>query len=363
IRVKEGIKTKLSKGEFPSYAPLGYINENSNIVSDPVRSKYIVRAFEFYASGDYSIPDIANKLYEEGFRSRAGNKVTKSTIHRVLHDPVYYGVILRKGNLYKGSFDPMLDKSLYDRVQDVFNGKNKERPKEPEKRYFLYRKYLKCAVCGCSLTATLKKDKYKYYYCTNGRKVCDQHKDYINESDLEEVIYEKLKKFKLDKEKAEMSLEAYKWDLQKRRSNIITLEDSLQESLVAVNKKIKKLLRKNLDDKISDDLYDETMTELKNEKVNIESAIGNSKKVGSRKTLELLDKVKKFATTVDQLFVEGEDPVKKYTLDSLLWNFSMRDKEIASVLYKQPYAKMEILGKTDDLDIWRRERDSNPRSR
>ncbi|MBN2286828.1 MAG: recombinase family protein, partial [Tissierellales bacterium] len=356
VRVKEGIKTKLSKGEFPSYAPLGYLNKDSNIVPDPARANYIVRAFKMYASGDYSIPDIANILYEEGFRSRAGNKVTKSSVHRILHDPVYYGVIQRKGKLYKGSYESILDKSLYDSVQDVFSGKNKARPKKPEKRYFLYRKYLKCDVCGCSLTATLKKSKYKYYYCTNGKHVCDQHKDYIREKDLEEVIYEELKEFKLDKEKADISFQAYKWDLINRRGNALSMEESLQSELTTIDKKLKKLLDKNLDDKISDELYDEKEKELKNERVRIESALSNSKEVGNRKTLELLENVKNFAVSVDKLFIDGEDPVKKHTLDSLLWNFNMRDKEIASVLYKQQFARMAKLQKTDDFEIWREAR-------
>lgn len=44
-RVKEGIETKLRRGEYPSVAPLGYVNHNRNIVPDPIRAPIIKELF------------------------------------------------------------------------------------------------------------------------------------------------------------------------------------------------------------------------------------------------------------------------------------------------------------------------------
>ena len=68
-RVKEGIETKLKKGEYGAPAPLGYKNKNGNIIPNKNNSHFIKEIFKLYTTGDYSISQITNKLYLEGFRT------------------------------------------------------------------------------------------------------------------------------------------------------------------------------------------------------------------------------------------------------------------------------------------------------
>ena len=67
------------------------------------------------------------------------------------------------------------------------------------KLYFMYRGVLKCANCGCSLTSSLKKGKHKYYYCTNGRHDCDEHKSYLREKDITEEMTKVFNEVRIDK--------------------------------------------------------------------------------------------------------------------------------------------------------------------
>ena len=55
IRVKEGIQNKLKKGEFPNQAPTGYLNKEGKIYPDPAKVPYVKRAYELYATGNYSL--------------------------------------------------------------------------------------------------------------------------------------------------------------------------------------------------------------------------------------------------------------------------------------------------------------------
>jgi DNA invertase Pin-like site-specific DNA recombinase len=174
VKVKEGIQTKLSKGEYPSYAPIGYINRNGKIYPDPKRSVYINEAYKLYASGNYSLQDLTDYLYKKGFRTRIQNKkVRTSVIHRILTDPIYYGAIRRNGNIYAGIHKALIDRTTFDVVQDILNGKDKGKKVD---HTFMYRGYLYCDICLCKLTAALKKKKHIYYYCTNGKGRCYQHK-------------------------------------------------------------------------------------------------------------------------------------------------------------------------------------------
>jgi site-specific DNA recombinase len=56
---KKGMFEKAEQGIYPSFAPLGYINVECNgkrfVQSDPVVSHQVVKLFEWYATGNYSI--------------------------------------------------------------------------------------------------------------------------------------------------------------------------------------------------------------------------------------------------------------------------------------------------------------------
>jgi len=80
-----------------------------------------------------------------------------------------------KGDLYPGSHEPLISKELFDQVQNRLHGKSSPLTK----RSFPYRGLMTCGYCGCSITASLIKGRYRYYHCTRGRGHCNQ--DYIRE--------------------------------------------------------------------------------------------------------------------------------------------------------------------------------------
>ncbi|HNS65396.1 MAG TPA: recombinase family protein, partial [Candidatus Woesebacteria bacterium] len=57
VKVKAGNESKLLKGEYPTYAPIGYINiqPGRGIKPDPIRAKHITNAFNYFATGEYSV--------------------------------------------------------------------------------------------------------------------------------------------------------------------------------------------------------------------------------------------------------------------------------------------------------------------
>ena len=126
-KVKAGIVTKIKNKEYPSYAPIGYVNNlrTKRIAIDPKRGQFITQLFSLFASGEYSLKTITQTMYQLGFRTRKGNQVYKSVIHRLLHNPEYCGMIRRKGVLYPGRHKPLVSKALFDKVQVVLTGKSR----------------------------------------------------------------------------------------------------------------------------------------------------------------------------------------------------------------------------------------------
>lgn len=76
--------------------PVGYKNivdknKKNIIVIDEERAPFVKKAFELYATGDYSALKINNILFKEGFRTDKGYKYSKSTIERMFKNIFYTG--------------------------------------------------------------------------------------------------------------------------------------------------------------------------------------------------------------------------------------------------------------------------------
>jgi hypothetical protein len=112
-------------------------------------------------------------------RNIGGEHLSRSAIYAVLGNPFYYGWFefpLHSGNWNKGAHVPMVTKEEFDQVQKVMGRTNQPRPRH-EERMFAFTGLMKCATCGCSITAQAKVKRckngnvhhYVYYNCTKKR--------------------------------------------------------------------------------------------------------------------------------------------------------------------------------------------------
>lgn len=350
IRVKEGNKTKLSKGEYIGCPPLGYLYQKGKLIPDPLSAKHIKKAFMLYSTGQYTLKQLTNILYADGLRSRlAKNKVPKASIHTALLNPVYYGVIRRAGMLYKGIHTPLVSKSIFENVQFVLQGKNRSKKRTHE---FLYRPFLKCGNCTCQLTASLKKEKYIYYYCTNGKRKCEEHKSYMNQPHIQKLIQELFSIFTLDKEMAELAFDIYATNLKKSYEENGGQREIIQKQIDSIDKKLDKLLDLRLEESIDEDKFKEKQKKLKNERVELEVSLSQIKTDNLDKTLELLENFKNDACSLGEMFKNGDDKVREYLLNSVLWNLGIKEKKILTAQYKRPWVYAKDLHTTRDLKIW-----------
>jgi len=123
--VIKGLKEKVSQGYYPQKAPVGYLNTKTEanvkiITIDPVKSVFVKKLFELYASGVYSIEAIRKRLYLEGF-NHSGKPYSKSRLLFVLKDIFYIGKFKYSGVIYDGKHEPIIDIDLFNRVQKMFN--------------------------------------------------------------------------------------------------------------------------------------------------------------------------------------------------------------------------------------------------
>lgn len=162
--VKNGLLKKVEQGKYVTNASLGYdhtIVDGQSVIVPDSRAPMIKEAFERYASEKTSINALSMDM-----EKKYGFPLARSTLHKVLKNPFYYGKMLYKGKLYDHKYEPLISKELFDEVQKKIGDKSRSSgAKRGFLLPFLYRKLITCGQCGTFLSGDRKKGRYIYYRC------------------------------------------------------------------------------------------------------------------------------------------------------------------------------------------------------
>lgn len=354
-KVKDGTETRLNKGGIPGSVKVGYYTVDKKLVPDPQRAPFVKLAFEMYAEGN-SLRDITQTLFEMGFRSKKGYKIYMSSIAEMLKRIDYTGTFQYAGNLYQGNYEPIISMELYDRVQKLIVKNNI--PKS-QKHYFLYRGFIKCGDCGCMHTASLKKGKYIYYYCTNSKRICKQHQKYIEEQDMHTLYSNKLAELPIDVDVINEAYEFYAKNYLDRYKDTENQKSLILKQLGNVETRINRLVDLYVDGNIQQEVYNQKYKNLLLEKETLNTSLQRIASENPEATLELVKNFKEYCCNLQNMYSQGNNDVKEEILNSVCWNFSISNGEIASIQYKKPFDMIAKLPKNADFRNWWTIADSN----
>lgn len=169
--VKRGMEQKVRNGEWTSAPPTGYAlerqpNGRNWIVPDPVHGVLVGKVFERYATGLYSLSEMADYSESIGLRSRSGKTLTAPAIHNLIKNPFYCGEMIVKGKIWPHRYAPLTDKATFQACYDVRRRKsNWQQPVVYRGKDFLFRSLMRCAVSGKTITCDIKREKYVYLIC------------------------------------------------------------------------------------------------------------------------------------------------------------------------------------------------------
>ncbi len=272
---RKGLLEKAEEGEFPAYAPLGYLHDkiNKTIQLDKERAPIISEMFELYAIGKYSIRRLQRYVTEQGLLSRKGNVVARSSIAEMLKNPFYYGDFIWNGKQYHGKHPPIIDKVLFDRVQAVIRNKNRTRASV---RDFAYTGLLRCAECGCSITAEIKKDRYIYYHCTFDKGRCGG--SYVREEELERQFGEIFKQFEFSQVVFDWTKEALKLSQQEKAEFHRKAIEKLNAKYFKLQNRIDQIYLDKLDGEITESFYRKHVNQWREEQEHIQEQIRQHQK-------------------------------------------------------------------------------------
>jgi len=341
--VKRGNRQKYTRGEFVGRAPLGYLNAkvgiSNNIIPDPEKASVVRRLFETYATGDYSIQDIANMADSLGLKSVNGIKIPKSGMYKILRLPAYYGLYQHGGEFHQGSYEPLISKELFDRVQYVIEDRNKPKTKTWTQ---LYRGLIRCAECGCQITTSTKIKDYKqthrtasytYYHCTKKRGFCSQKP--VRARDLEKMIENNVLKIQIDKEVWDLGVELLKARNHDELAKGFELRKKFQKEYDHIEGEMEKLLQLRLDDEITPDEYAIGKKALLNKRNDLKGKLEDREHTSSN-WLELAENFFETAYRARNVIETGSDELKRNLVKAVGSNLLLRDKNI-EFSFRKPY--------------------------
>jgi site-specific DNA recombinase len=338
LNVKRGNREKLKRGDWISSAPFGYLNDKATktIATDPDRAPYLSKMFELYATGLYSFKQLSNHLYEQGLRTQTGKKVHGGNIQRILSRTFYYGVMESNGKFYPANHEPLISQKLFEQCQELSG--NKSRPRAKTKGFTLSG-FIKCESCGCAVTAEIKKGKYIYYHCTNGRGACTQKSFNANEQSLHKFIAKDMEKLHITQKMVDLVYKAKLEELEQSGEYHNHALDTALKAQEMLSKRKSRLVDTYTAGDIDEALYRQKLQEIDREQINLTQQIKQSEKNNPdpRATIELVYSLFKRGNTMSKRYLDVLDDEKRIMLSESLSNSTMLNREMAQIQYKSPY--------------------------
>ena len=358
--VKRGIRQKLRNGIWPSWAPMGYLNDiaTHTIHIDKERGPLIKKAFELYATGNYTVKEIRDMVNSAGLRGRKFKRdLSISNIHYMLGNPIYYGVMRYHGEVYEAKHKPIITKDLYDKCQEMLKRKSKPKVKKGHTlKPYVYRGAFRCASCGCFITTETQKG-HNYLHCTKKKRPCAE--PFVREEEIDRQVRELLKGVSLPPALAADALNNINAEELKAAQAGEEAAQNLRDKLVILTDQLGQLLDLVLQGSINQSEYVNKKAQLVYEKKERENKLAAFARQGAKR-FEPLKRFYELCVDVGESVVSGSPADNLQKLKKIGSNPIIGGKKI-NLNFSFPAEKLRALAGAADLNcakfsekkIWR----------
>lgn len=310
---------RLKQGFYPFPAPRGYLNHGKAQAKtiDPHTGILVRQAFELYGTANYSLDALRTEMRNRGLRRRSGAPLTSDQLSAILRNPFYIGIVRLKatGEVFAGNHEPLVPKTLFDRVQAILSGRCYPRV---QINRFLFRRLITCERCRRSLTGERKKG-HVYYRCHDSG--CPGVS--IKEERLDELVRTELAHLRMDDEDVGDFRELIEEERQRENEGAGARLEQVGRDLGLINERMEHLTDAVLDGTIDKGTYDERRGALIAQKIEL---LERQKGVGSTIWQTVAERFE-LGLTALQGYEIGNDDEKREILKSVGSNFVVRQKE------------------------------------
>ncbi|MBI2427001.1 MAG: recombinase zinc beta ribbon domain-containing protein [Candidatus Kerfeldbacteria bacterium] len=392
--VKRGIESALLRGQWPTKAPLGYVNVHTpdgrhRVEPDSDRFPVLQEAFRKFLRDGYTIPEILTIVNDErGFltprcRKTGGRPLSVSGIYHAFHNPFYAGLMFVHGKIYQGSHMPMITVEDFETIQDRLgtqvarrttkilretylgraashtraadSGNLDEAARAPSppvsgrgvNRDFSLTGLMTCGSCGCAITASRITNRhgsvYVYYHCTHRIRGCDCREPHIRAEDLEHQFLDFLDRLTLP----EPIAEAFLSELARREG---TARGEVEEKIAEIDRAVaatKANLSKLLDHSLAGLVDEEDYREKRNELVLRQERLEGERRVLASLAEDRFKPLKEaisLLTLAKERFQGGDGATKRSIIKIIGSNPTLQDRKLR-IIAKKPFSFLEESGR------------------
>ena len=118
-RIRDKKEASRKKGMWTGgIAPIGYKLENKKLIPDEKYVPTVTTIFEKYLEFEGMLK-LKQYLDENNISSRTNRSISKGNLYKILSNKIYIGLISYKENDYEGEHEGIIDKELFDKVQEL----------------------------------------------------------------------------------------------------------------------------------------------------------------------------------------------------------------------------------------------------
>jgi hypothetical protein len=261
-----------------------------------------------------------------------------------LRNRIYSGDFEFDGITYQGTYEPIVSRELWERVQIIFDGRaSKKRHGVRVRDRFAFRGLISCGHCGCALVGEIKKGRYVYYHCTGYKGKCPE--PYTREEVLENKFTELLKGISFSEEVLAWVTQALRMshgDEKKFHDEAIT---RLRREHRRIQDRIDAMYMDKLDGRIDNEFFDRQATAWRTEQMHILRNI-ETHVAANQSYVEEGIKLMALARRAHELFENQPANEKRKLLDFVLSNSIWKNGELLAE-YRQPFDVLAIAVASD----------------
>jgi site-specific DNA recombinase len=319
LNTKRGMREAKRGGRWVSKPPKGYDlrrdASNKPILVPNAEAHLVVKSYEEFAKGIYSVAELHRKMVDEGLIC------SLNQFHRLLRYPVYIGFIEleawqdEEAEVIRGLHEAIISNDLYDRVQMLLYQSKKDTSKKTTIRAeYPLKGHLTCRLCGKSLTASASKGRtkhYRYYHCRGGCK------ERFSAGEANRVFADYLRSFTVRPEVAELYREVMNDIFKEQQGDQEKELTKLDRQLKTVDTKLLKIDQKHyVDEDMDQEAYGRLRRDCEAERGNLERRV---EELGHRDSnfLKYLDFGLSLLTDLDYYYEEVPVEVKKKITGSI----------------------------------------------
>ena len=341
--VKRRFEQMRSEGLYPHKAPVGYKNVQKHstssirpiktIIVDTKIAPLVVKAFEMRSQG-LPYQNIANKLSEQGLRTRTTNKpISHNVIARMLKNKFYIGIMTCDGKQYAHRYPKLISKEVFNQCQFITQQRH---PAESKAKYnskmYTFKSLVRCGLCS-RIVSSFDARNNVYLKCSNA--ACK------NLNTAEALLLPSISKAFQSLAMPTQVAQTLQDRLRQKEARQNAQSTQIRQKIAKINSQSDTLYSDRLAGRITASKYDQLAIKLENQRQNLKRQTNIL--TSTPKTLQnTIYQMIQLSQNAHKLFQKAEKHIKNSMLEILLSNIELKNKKLTFSLNFPCWAGGEI---------------------